>query len=70
MDVCCLLLALCGREEVAINASALAEGDVDVDACHGSFGICHSDDRREEDSRNHKVGVTEILRFALNDIVD
>ena len=28
---------------------------------------CHSDDRREEESRRHKVGVTEILRFALND---
>ena len=38
--------------------------------------ICHSDDRREEDellrtlsekSREHKVDVTEILRFALDD---
>ena len=29
--------------------------------------ICHSDDRREEESRMHKVVVTEILRFALND---
>ena len=37
---------------------------------------CHSDDRREEDellrtlsekSREHKVDVTEILRFALDD---
>ena len=24
---------------------------------------CHSDDRREEESREHKVGATEILRF-------
>ena len=30
---------------------------------------CHSDDRREEESRWHKVDVSEILRFALNDIV-
>ena len=29
---------------------------------------CHSDDRREEESRKHQEGVTEILRFALNDI--
>ena len=29
---------------------------------------CHSDDRREEESRVHKVSVTEILRFALDDI--
>ena len=28
---------------------------------------CHSDDRREEESRWHKVDVSEILRFALND---
>ena len=28
---------------------------------------CHSDDRREEESRKHLVGVTEILRFALDD---
>ena len=28
---------------------------------------CHSDDRREEESRVHKVGVTEILRYALDD---
>ena len=28
---------------------------------------CHSDDHREEESRRHKLGVTEILRFALND---
>ena len=34
-----------------------------------SFGYkkCHSDDRREEESRMHKVCVFEILRFALND---
>ena len=25
---------------------------------------CHSDDRREEESRNHKVGVTEIFRYT------
>ncbi len=25
---------------------------------------CHSDDRREEEFRNHKVGVTEILRYT------
>ena len=33
---------------------------------------CHSDDRREEESRNHKVDVLEILRrFApLNDITE
>ena len=37
------------------------------------FGIisyikkCHSDDRREEKSRIHLLGVYEILRFALND---
>ena len=30
---------------------------------------CHSDDRREEESRKHKVGVTEILRFALDDMI-
>ena len=24
--------------------------------------LCHSDDRREEESREHKVGVAEILR--------
>ena len=29
--------------------------------------LCHSDDRREEESRWHKVDVSEILRFALND---
>ena len=29
--------------------------------------LCHSDDRREEESRVHKVDVSEILRFALND---
>ena len=28
---------------------------------------CHSVDRREEESRWHKVEVYEILRFALND---
>jgi len=28
---------------------------------------CHSDDRREEESRKHLVGDTEILRFALDD---
>ena len=29
---------------------------------------CHSDDRREEESRKHKGMIdTEILRFALND---
>ena len=28
---------------------------------------CHSDDRREEESRKLLVGVTEILRFALDD---
>ena len=28
------LLALCGGEEVTINASAFAKGDVDVNACH------------------------------------
>ena len=28
---------------------------------------CHSDDRREEESRKRKVDVFEILRFALND---
>ena len=28
---------------------------------------CHSDDRREEESRKHLMGVTEILRFALDD---
>jgi hypothetical protein len=27
--------------------------------------LCHSE--QSEDSRYHKVGVTEILRFALND---
>ena len=32
-----------------------------------SISNCHSDDRREEESRGHKVGVTEILRFALDD---
>jgi len=34
---------------------------------------CHSDDRREEESREHKVSVTEILRHSvpLNDnIID
>ena len=30
---------------------------------------CHSDDRREEESRKRKVDVFEILRFALNDIL-
>ena len=29
---------------------------------------CHSDDRREEESREHQVGVIKILRFALDDI--
>ena len=28
---------------------------------------CHSDDRREEKSRKHSVGVADILRFALDD---
>ena len=28
---------------------------------------CHSDDRREEEVRKHKVSVIKILRFALND---
>ena len=28
---------------------------------------CHSDDRREEESRVHPLYVLEILRFALND---
>ena len=28
---------------------------------------CHSDDRREEESRLHKVDAPEIVRFALND---
>ena len=27
--------------------------------------LCHSDDRREEESRVHKVGVPEILRSTL-----
>ena len=35
MDVGRLLLALCSREEVAVNTSAFAEGDVDVDSSHG-----------------------------------
>jgi hypothetical protein len=35
MYVCRLLLAPGGGEEVAIDASALAEGDVDIDSCHG-----------------------------------
>ena len=26
--------------------------------------FCHSDDRREEESRWHKVGVSEILRYT------
>ena len=30
-------------------------------------GLCHSDDRREEESRIHQVSATEILRFALDD---
>ena len=29
----------------------------------------HSDDRREEESRKHLVNVTEILRFALDDMM-
>ena len=30
-----------------------------------SFLLCHLE--RSEESRYHKVGVTEILRYALND---
>ena len=28
---------------------------------------CHSDDRREEESREHPLCVPEILRYALDD---
>ena len=31
--------------------------------------FCHSDDRREEESRKHKVDAPEILRYALDDNV-
>ena len=39
-------------------------------SCHFSDEVLNnsSDDRREEESRKHKVDVTEILRFALDDI--
>ena len=32
---------------------------------HGLHGLCHSE--RSEESRTHKAGVTEILRYALDD---
>ena len=32
-----------------------------------SFIYCHSDDRREEESRKHPLCVIEIFRFALDD---
>ena len=32
------------------------------------LSVCHSEERSDEESRKHKVGVTEILRFALDDI--
>ena len=31
------------------------------------LSFCHSDDRREEESRVRQVGVPEILRYALDD---
>ena len=31
---------------------------------------CHSDDRREEESRKYKGNDTEIFRFALNDKIN
>ena len=36
---------------------------------HGRFFPyrCHPKERSDEGSREHKVDVTEILRFALND---
>ena len=56
---------------LARYVDAAEEADV-VDGKAG-YGLhililfCHSDDRREEESRKHKVDVLEILRFALDD---
>ena len=37
MYICWLLLALCGGEEVTIDATAFTEGNVDIDTCHDSL---------------------------------
>ena len=37
MYICWLLLALCGGEEVTIDTTAFAKGNVDVDTCHDSL---------------------------------